>query len=311
MDTKNLFERIALVSTCHEPKGSLEQALKEKVVPLVEENNIEWYVNATESTKKEFYNYIEKDTSIKINTKKDILGIEGFGIEEDHISALVSYLKNSKKEFMLYTDLDRLSMAFAYFTNETLTSLEKIISKSDKNKIINVVRSDYAMKTHHIPLRLTEETINHFYSKVFDIPVDPGSTSWLINKDSAEFIVDKCNKDYSNIKIDFPHPKFMLMLLDNNKKLDSIIVDNMLRYEAPEQRRGANEIKVENHEWSPEGYEKVCEIDKKLNSEKLNSKKEWDKRIITMHQYIGVLDELYLKRNNIYQGKKFIKIKEK
>ena len=73
--------------------------------------------------------------------------------------------------------------------------------------------------------------------------------------------------------------------------------NNLLRYEHSEQHRGQGLISVDPHSFTPQCYERIDAASKAIIEGLSANTKEWNFRFALVRQWLGALDELYLKPN--------------
>src|SRR3989344_7854716 len=119
--------KVAIASTLHEPRGSLEEVMKH-IRPTIRDAGLEWYISATEQTTKaaSFWEYLQHCFPVTWDTKS-FPGSPSI-IEANHISALKLAIGNTSREYVMYIDADRLTMAFAYYPNQTALTLHNLLS---------------------------------------------------------------------------------------------------------------------------------------------------------------------------------------
>lgn len=304
-------KNVAIVSTMHEPSQSLMPSIK-RITPMLKDIGLSWNISMTEATRKrgsnaeEFYNHLNNNFKVNVDREKFPNIVPEDMIEANHVSAL-SLALSSGKPYVLYIDSDRLSMALNYYPDETQRVFNKAFERELMSEGVTILsRSPKAINTHLSSLVLTEQIIHHFYNKHLNVGqdfIDVASTGYLMASKDIEKMLrqnEYNGGEYLGAKCTFPHPKFIMSIINSNEKgVYSIPTEEMLRYEAPEQMRNDDRLKIINHSWTPECYEKITLSSRGVQEDIMSEKIEWVNRFSTVHQYLDVLNKLWLEPRNI------------
>ncbi|MBI2134274.1 hypothetical protein HYU11_06380 [Candidatus Woesearchaeota archaeon] len=288
--------KVAVASTIHEPKGSLMQAFTERAIPLVKEVGLEWYVSATESTDKSLYSMLRSELTACLQT--EFFPSNTPLIEENHYSALLLALNCTTKQYIMYIDSDRLSMALSYYPEETARTLLRGLELLEhlQAPILVMNRSADATNTHHLPLVLTEGIISYFYTKAITggrTRVDALSTAYIVNSMVIRNLLEGyCGGFLAGTRCDFPQGKLLIMSMEYGNPA-FICANNMLRYEEPEQFRGLGLLVPNVHEWTSAAYEELTYLSSAIKADLFQRREEWQLRYRTAYQWLDVLKRLH------------------
>ncbi len=220
-------------------------------------------------------------------------------IEANQFAALKLALKTDKP-YVLYIDSDRLSLALNYYPEESVERFNGALRKANESsKVISFARSPRAINTHISSLVLTENIIHHFYNRHLNIGqefVDVAAAAYFVRSEDLRKSVEQYKGGkFLRVRCNFPQPKILLDIVNRTGRgLDSIMTDNMLRYEAPEQMRNDGRIVFDRHEWTPECYEEVTLRSRSVQEEIMQNPAEWKSRFTNVAQYLKILDRLWL-----------------
>ena len=131
--------------------------------------------------------------------------------------------------------------------------------------------------------------------------IDSTSASYLVPTRIFEQLLSKydSNTTFLGVQAHYPQLKVLLAGGDIGKGIAPFITKNMLRYEAPEQMRGAGKITVPNHEWTAKGYDQVTEASLPMQQQIMSRPGEWLARLKTTYEFLDVFKELYLNPRGI------------
>ncbi|MBM3233186.1 hypothetical protein FJZ18_03410 [Candidatus Pacearchaeota archaeon] len=300
-------KEVAVASTMHEPDQSLLEGIS-RIAPILKDAGFDWHIAMTETTrtqglrKEDFYNLLSK----KFNVRTDSGLRDQFPnfdtkdkIEANHYEVFLRAAR-SGKPFILYMDSDRITVGANYYPREFSESLNTALRIAKNGKIVALARSPSAINTHLSSLVLTEGLVHSFYNRELQVGsafVDLLSTGYLIPSDRVERLLsDYKGGEFLGVRSNYPHSKVILALMaQNGIGLESIQTDNILRYEAPEQMRGAGKINLGYHQWTPAHYDEVTLASRPLQEEIMQNPREWQNRFSTVVQYLSVLDKLWIR----------------
>lgn len=312
---KGFSKEVAVASTIHEPNQSLFEGVR-RITPILKDVGLDWYIAMTEATRtngsrrEDFYNLLSRNFNVKTDSGlKDQFPNFDDGkdkIEANHYEVFLRAAK-SGKPFILYMDSDRITVGANYYPSEFSESLNTALRIAKEGKIVALARSPKAINTHLSSLVLTENLVHPFYNHELGVGtafVDLLSTGYIVPSDKVdELLSDYKGGEFLGARSNYPHSKVILALMaENGIGLESVQTDNILRYEAPEQMRGAGRIRINPHRWTPSHYDEVTLASRPLQEEIMQNRVEWRNRFMTAIQYLNVLDKLWIRpRGGQYQ----------
>ncbi|MEK6825985.1 MAG: hypothetical protein AABY00_04315 [Nanoarchaeota archaeon] len=307
-------KEVAVASTFHEPDHSLLEGLQRLTQPL-RELGLDWYLSGTAVSRNDkpnsghFWNLLNNfhattDTDLpelfsQYNPKADF-------IEANHYKVLLQAAR-SGKPLVLYMDLDRITVGANYYPQEFVDNLRAGLEQAKQGNVVSFTRSPSANNTHLASLVLTEGIIHPPYNRALSIRnsfVDLLSTGYMAPAGKlAKLLETYQGGEFLGVRSHYPHSKVMLqMMQENGMGLNAIQTDQMLRYEWPEQARGMGKFKLGKHEWTPEQYEKVTLASRPFQEETMQNPREWIGRFTTVHQYLNVLQKLWMEPRGKIDG---------
>ncbi len=295
--------KVAIASTLHEPMQSLLPAISRIASPL-KDLGLEWHFAMTDATRKNgpnpqgFYNILSDHFKVCVDKEVFPYFPREDMIEANHIGALRLALE-SDKPYVFYGDMDRLCLGFNYYPDETQANLNTALNAVDgKNNIAVLGRSPHAINTHLSSLVLTEQVFHHFYNAHVKTKgfFDVASAAYIVSSDKLRRAIETYNGgEFLGVRCNFPEPKILFkMVKDSGSEIVPIKTHQMLRYEAPEKMRNDGRLKIANHVWTPEGYDQVTLASRSVQRALTQNPAEWNLRFTTLHQYLGVLNQLWI-----------------
>jgi len=291
-------DSVAVASTMHEPKGSLLECIS-SITPLLKGAGVEWYISATEATKNTAL-FEHVDNNFHVRTDKQMpFASKSAPIEENHYAAIQLALENTRRRFILYIDSDRFSLGLSYFTQEATQYYQDIGKLLSDGIVCPLSRTDSAMRTHISSLVLTESPVHKFYTRHLKTNghiVDVMSAAHIMPTSEHRKNLEGYNGGVlAGVPCAFPHSKMMLLAVQRGARIRALMSGNLLNYEYPEQARGNGDLEIQNHEFNPEGYDRLSLASRHIQESLMQNPREWKSRFINLYQYLNVLNELYLK----------------
>lgn len=302
---------VLLSSTLHDPNG----IFKDKIEPagdIVLQNYRCWIINTTVSTHQEVKDTIKSlsGRGIYFSETDPSVSIATDPVENDHLFLLAVTLRlaqtlNARK--IQYTDGDRMIVAALHFQDDFRSMALVADNVTCSLSYLNFRRSHMDYFTHHPPLVQTELEFNRFYSEVFGIPIDIGSTSHIMSIDVLQAILERSNQMRP---VSFPHPKWLLIAKEVGANITSAETENVLTFETPEQFRDEiiqqvdkgdivklvlTEHGVDRFPLTLEDINRNYSLLQQVYMATLGlsstlSEREWDLRFNTQRQYLELLE---------------------
>lgn len=229
------MHKILLSSTLHDPLGRLLDDLP-RALAVVLKYYEGWAVSYTPITNRKVKSLLLAHPHIytKPETAGEPLAHEE--IEFNHLRALEIAREMARAKnipWVQYTDADRIIMAAHRFP-ESFEVLQKKLKKykAQTKLYINIRRTIRDFLAHGMPLVHTEKVFNKFYSEVFGMSVDIGSTAHIMSTDVIDHILLGSPRMEP---VSFPHPKWLIIAKSEKAQIKSEEIDGMLTFENPEQ----------------------------------------------------------------------------
>ncbi len=279
------MQNVLLTSTLHDPNGALLEPLKQ-AVDVVLLNYRGWVFSITAATDQRVKDFLKAqgERGIYVTEPDPSNPIVDNKIENDHLNALREALviaKNLETNKIQYTDGDRIIVAAKYFPEDFLKMAEMAADIGDTGHYLNLRRSLKDFLAHHPPLVHTESEFKGLYSKAFGIPLDIGSTAHVMSRDVVEEIL---RYSPQMEPISFPQPKWIIIAKETGATIRSVETHNVLTFETPAQYIT---------ELNPEDTRDYRSLQKAymatLGAASNKNPKEWELRLETERQYIGLL----------------------
>ena len=201
-----------------------------------------WVVRTTSRTDERVIGKLKALGVIVVSARDDSTPIVEDQIENDHLLALkhgLSAAQNVKSGVVQYMDGDRAIMAAKYFPNDftRLAEIAQGLGTKHKNLgYLNIRRTQKDFLDHHPSLTNTEQVFNYWYSQVFGMPIDMGSTTTIMTPDVIEMILTRSSAPDIE-RVNFPQPLWLIIAKEMGAHIYSDEIQNVLTYEAPEQNR--------------------------------------------------------------------------